>query len=106
MTANKKRIYGLIGHPVKHSLSPAMHNAAFKALDIDGECEYRLFEVHPDDLDSFLDSLDKNNICGLNITIPYKEKILDFASLDSDIAFIIYNGTTTLFIPKIKKGLF
>lgn len=75
-------IYGLLGYPVKHSLSPIMHNAAFKTLKINAE--YKLFEVEPKDLGYFLDSLEKKNILGLNITIPYKEKILDFVSIDSE----------------------
>lgn len=73
-------IYGLIGYPVQHSLSPAMHNAAFKYLNINAE--YRLFEVKPDELNDFLNSLSSRNIRGLNVTIPYKEKVLDFVKLD------------------------
>ncbi|MFC1708787.1 shikimate dehydrogenase family protein [Candidatus Omnitrophota bacterium] len=68
--ASKRRVYGLIGYPVKHSLSPVMHNAAFKALGIDAH--YELFEVKPQDLNSFLDSLDDREIDGLNVTIPHK----------------------------------
>lgn len=79
-------IYGLLGYPVKHSLSPLMHNAAFCALKINAE--YKLFEVEPKDLDYFLDSLEKKNILGLNITIPYKEKILDFVSFDSESSYL------------------
>ena len=45
-------IYGLIGYPVKHSLSPAMHNAAFKHLGLDAR--YRLFEIPPQELEAFL----------------------------------------------------
>ena len=65
---SKLKVYGLIGYPVKHSLSPAMHNAAFKELNIDAE--YRLFEVRPQDLEDFL--LKRNDIAGFNITIPHK----------------------------------
>ena len=80
--ADKARVYGLIGYPVKHSLSPAMHNAAFKALGINAH--YELFEVKPQDLKSFLDSLKDNEIHGLNVTIPHKEQVLDFVELDKE----------------------
>ena len=84
---SQARVYGLIGYPVKHSLSPAMHNAAFKALGIDAR--YELFEVKPQDLNSFIKSLDKG-IFGLNITIPHKEKVLDFIRLNEDSGFARY----------------
>ena len=44
--------YGLIGHPVKHSLSPAMQNAAFNALRLDAE--YLLYDLEPKSLETFL----------------------------------------------------
>ncbi len=75
------QIYGLIGYPVKHSLSPLMHNAAFAELNINAE--YRLFEIAPDNLENFLlkDIVVKDtqgnparskDISGFNITIPHK----------------------------------
>jgi shikimate dehydrogenase len=70
--ANKK-IYGLIGYPVKHSLSPAMQNAAFAANNINAE--YLLFEVSPEGLEEFLlKKVFLEDILGLNITIPHKVK--------------------------------
>jgi shikimate dehydrogenase len=71
-----KLTYGLIGHPVGHSLSPAMQNAAFHALKIDAE--YKLFDVEPESLEKFLKDLVKNNISGVNVTIPHKVKAKDF----------------------------
>lgn len=76
-----KKIYGLIGYPVKHSLSAVMHNAAFKALGIDAE--YRLFEIEPSKLEGFLlgkikvtdtqgEEFNSGDIIGFNITIPHK----------------------------------
>lgn len=62
--------YGIIGHPVKHSLSPAMHNAAFKELGINAQ--YVTYDVEPSGLESFLDDILKEKISGLNITIPHK----------------------------------
>ena len=80
------KIFGLIGYPVKHSFSPAMHNAAFGALKINAE--YELFEVKPDGLDYFLDRIDRNNIYGLNVTVPHKEKILEFVKLDAESFYL------------------
>ncbi|MEI6631615.1 MAG: shikimate dehydrogenase [bacterium] len=71
-----KKIFGVLGYPVKHSLSPAMHNAAFRHLKI--KASYRKFEVSPEDLGRFLRTLAHNNIRGLNVTIPHKEKILSY----------------------------
>ncbi len=56
-----------------------MHNAAFRALKINAE--YKLFPLKERELKGFLKNLKKNNIFGLNVTIPYKEKIIPF--LDS-----------------------
>lgn len=74
-----EELYGLVGYPIKHSYSPLMHNAVFKTLGIQGE--YRLFEIFLPELDNFIKSLDKNNIKGLNVTLPYKEKVLNFLDL-------------------------
>lgn len=68
--------YGLIGHPVEHSLSPAMQNAAFAAAKVDAE--YKLFNVAPDNLEAFLRDLIKNNIAGANVTIPHKVKAKEY----------------------------
>ncbi|MFA5276534.1 MAG: shikimate dehydrogenase [Candidatus Omnitrophota bacterium] len=81
------KLFGLVGYPVKHSLSPLMHNAAFQALNINAE--YKLFEIKPEELFNFIKDLDKNNISGLNVTVPYKEKILDFIELDAGSSFLI-----------------
>jgi shikimate dehydrogenase len=73
---SKQKIYGLIGYPVKHSFSAAMHNAAFAHLGVKGI--YTLFEIKPDDLSAFL--LDRTDLAGFNITIPHKvaaKKILE-----------------------------
>jgi len=77
----KPKLYGLIGYPIKHSLSPCMHNAALKALKI--KAKYKLFELRTEQLEEFLNNLDKNNICGFNITIPYKEKVLPYLDIKS-----------------------
>ncbi len=77
----KPKLYGLVGFPVQHSLSPCMHNAAFSALKI--KAKYKLFELPVEQLDNFLKNLNKNNICGFNVTIPYKEKVLPYLHIKS-----------------------
>jgi len=74
-----KKAYGLIGFPVKHSLSPCMHNAALRAMG--SKAKYSLFELTPQQIPDFFRNIKKNKLCGFNVTIPYKEKV--FAYLNS-----------------------
>ena len=77
----KPKLYGLVGFPIQHSLSPCMHNAAFSALKI--KAKYKLFPLKPDQLRGFLNSLKQKNICGFNVTYPYKEEITAFLNSKS-----------------------
>lgn len=86
MTPSQK-IFGLIGYPAKHSLSPLMHNAAFKALNLDAR--YELFELKPQELETFFKTLPQKNISGLNVTIPYKEQVLPFLDKIAEQAELI-----------------
>jgi shikimate dehydrogenase len=98
---SRPKIYGLIGYPVKHSLSPAMHNAAFKSLGINAE--YRLFEVKPEGLGDFFKSLAEKNIYGLNVTVPYKERVLDFVSLGSESRYLKQVGAVNTIVREGNK---
>lgn len=69
------KLFGVLGDPVSHSLSPVMHNAAFKALGMD--CEYHAFRVSPDALHDAIHGAYALGFGGLNLTIPLKEKALD-----------------------------
>ena len=64
------QIFGIMGYPVEHSLSPIMHNAAFEALGI--HAVYVPFSVKPEDLGKAAFSLKALGISGVNITIPHK----------------------------------
>ncbi|MFH0917869.1 MAG: shikimate dehydrogenase, partial [Candidatus Omnitrophota bacterium] len=77
----KPKLYGLVGFPVRHSLSPCMHNAALIKLKI--KAKYKLFELPSEKLEDFLGNLKKNNILGFNVTIPYKEKVLPYLNIKS-----------------------
>ncbi len=84
---SSSQTYGLIGYPVKHSLSPAMHNAAFASLSINAE--YKLFELSVHELEPFMLALAKSEIRGINVTVPYKEKVIPYLYIISDEARLI-----------------
>jgi len=84
MISSKTSFIALIGNPVTHSLSPIMQNAAFKYLGLD--LIYIAIPCKDEDLKSVLNSLKKINCKGLNITIPYKEKVFKLCSEISPIA--------------------
>jgi len=77
-------IYGILAHPAEQSLSPAMHNAAFKGLNI--KAEYKYFDVKPGDLKAFVAKIHSNEIKGLSVSQPYKETIIKYLDKISKIA--------------------
>lgn len=72
----KTKIFGVIGDPVAHSLSPAMHGAALKALGI--KAKYDTFHVKAKDLAAFFEKIRSGEIAGMNVTIPHKEATMSF----------------------------
>jgi shikimate dehydrogenase len=68
------RLACLIGHPVDHSRSPLMHNAAFEAQGID--MRYVAFDVSSEELPQAIGGLRALGIVGANITVPHKEAVL------------------------------
>jgi shikimate dehydrogenase len=64
---------GVIGDPVRHSLSPVLHNAAFSALDLDWV--YVAFEVPPDEVAAALGGVRSLGIDGLSVTMPHKAAV-------------------------------
>ena len=70
----KTRFFGIIGHPVSHSLSPMMQNRAFEVLKLD--CLYLPFDVAPNHLKAALWGLGLLGFRGFNVTIPYKQAVI------------------------------
>jgi shikimate dehydrogenase len=68
-------VYGIFGHPIGHSRSPAIHNRAFAALGIDAV--YVPFAVAPAQLTAAVAGIRALGLCGLNITLPHKSAIMD-----------------------------
>ena len=80
-------IVGLIGHPVEHSFSPPMHNAAFEKLGMD--YAYVAFDVSPDDLKSAIDGAKSLNVKGFNVTIPHKIEVIKCLDEIDEVAALI-----------------
>ena len=70
----RTRVYGVVGDPIGHSLSPTMQNAAFAARRMNAV--YLPFLTH--DLRDFVDSIEPLEIKGFSVTLPHKERILKF----------------------------
>lgn len=87
LPAERRFLTGLIGAPIKHSASPAMHERAAEALG--ARCHYQLIEVAgagTDELRVLLEGVRRLGFSGVNVTFPYKEAIvplLDELSLDA-----------------------
>ena len=70
----RTRFAGVIGWPIDHSLSPAMHNAAFRALGLDWA--YLAFPIAPEHVERGVRGLFDAGCGGLNVTIPHKQAVL------------------------------
>ena len=98
----KTRLYGLLGNPVSHSLSPFIHNEGFRRLSINAR--YMAFLVEEKELESTLSALRQMQVGGLNLTMPLKEAVLPLcdslskeAKLSSSVNTLVFseNGKMT-----------
>ena len=70
------RKFGIIGNPINHSLSPLLHNYWFKKYKIDAE--YSIINIEENKLDSLINKVKDKAFSGINITLPFKQKIVPF----------------------------
>lgn len=78
------KIFGVIADPVRHSISPAVHNRAFQARRMDAV--YLPFLVSPPHLKDFFTFADKQPISGFSVTIPHKQKVLRYLDIVDPLA--------------------
>ena len=76
LISGKTKVCGIIGDPIEHTMSPVMHNAAFRKLGLD--YVYLAFQVRQEALDKAVAGMRALNIRGINITIPHKVAIIPF----------------------------
>ena len=70
--------FGIIGNPIKHSLSPVLHNYWFKKYNIDAE--YELLDIDKSEIQNVIDKIKNKEIKGINVTLPYKKSVIPFLS--------------------------
>jgi shikimate dehydrogenase len=87
----------VLGHPVSHSRSPAMQNAALEALGLSGEWGYAAIEVEPGEFATRTRALPEQGFVGVNVTIPHKEAALELADETSEDAEQIGAANTLSF---------
>jgi shikimate dehydrogenase len=85
----------LLGHPVGHSRSPAMHNAAFRALGLDWR--YEAIDVPPERFTQVLRDLPEQGFAGANVTIPHKLRALEAADQPTEVARAVGAANTLAF---------
>ncbi|MGM0606107.1 MAG: shikimate dehydrogenase [Halobacteriota archaeon] len=73
-------VYGLVGNPVGHSLSPPMHEAAYSTLGLDAR--YVTFEPAIDAIESAIAGAEALGVAGLNVTIPFKRDVASIVETD------------------------
>lgn len=76
-----KNVYGLIGEKLGHSFSPQIHREIFKEMGMEGE--YKLFELKQEELKYAVLEYKAQGIKGLNVTVPYKIKVMEYLDVIS-----------------------
>jgi shikimate dehydrogenase len=95
MSARKR--LAVLGQPISHSLSPAIHRAALAALGMDREWSYEAIEVAPERFEQLVRSLPEDRFVGANVTLPHKLAALRVADESSEAARAIGAANTLSF---------
>lgn len=88
------RVLGVFGHPIEHSQSPAMQNAALREMDLD--FVYVPFHVFPDGLEEAVGAIRALDLAGVNVTIPHKESVMRFIDQIGEEAALIGSVNTVV----------
>lgn len=96
------KTFAVIGDPINHSLSPAIHNAAFRELNMD--CTYIAYKIAKDELEEGIESLKKINISGFNVTIPHKVNMMKYLDKTDESCSLIGATNTVSNTDGVLKG--
>ena len=71
-----KKFFGIIGNPIKHSLSPVLHKYWLKKYDINAD--YSIIEMVDKEIPKIINKIKEGNLSGINVTLPFKQKIINY----------------------------
>lgn len=91
------RRLAVLGHPVAHSRSPAMQNAALADLGLDGEWVYEAIDIEPERFREFVRGMEADGFAGANVTVPHKQTALALADERTEAARTIGAANTLAF---------
>lgn len=74
-----KKSFGIIGKPLAHSLSPALHNFWFEKYKF--SANYSLIEIEPEEIEGIIKKIRNKDLQGINVTVPYKQAVIPFLDL-------------------------
>ena len=94
----KNIIAGVLGNPIAHSKSPILHQYWLRQNKIKGF--YIPLKVSDDDLEMTLRNLPKIGFSGVNVTVPHKESVMNFAKIKTERANLIGSANTLTFLPE------
>ncbi|MFC1538771.1 shikimate dehydrogenase [Candidatus Latescibacterota bacterium] len=100
--SGKTSVFGVIGHPIAHTLSPRMHNRAISEMGIDAV--YVPFNVLPEFLPHAIKSIISLGVKGMNITVPYKTEVIKYLDNLSDVARAVGAVNTIINDNSVLKG--
>jgi shikimate dehydrogenase len=94
-----KKQFGIIGNPIRHSLSPLLHNYWFKKYNL--EANYSIIDVEENDLIKVVEKVRNKSLSGINVTLPYKKKIINHidkivndAKATSSVNTLLFEGNS------------
>ena len=93
--------FGIIGKPIKHSLSPVLHKYWFKKYNINAD--YEIIEADDKELPEIIKKIKKEDYAGINVTLPFKQKIINHidkivndAELTGSVNTVLLNDKTVI----------
>jgi shikimate dehydrogenase len=96
-----KKNFAIIGKPISHSLSPTLHNYWFKKYNIDAN--YSLINLDGKNIESTIDKIRNKQLDGINVTLPYKQKVIPYidelvndARFTNSVNTILLNNSNTI----------